>query len=470
MSKEYLTVIKVSAKLLVILVFFDGCNKLVTVPLPINRVTSAQTFSSDANATAAMLGIYEQMSLTPSFSSVETTVLAGESADELTDRSPGNMSQDQFLSNTLSPLVNSQVISNELWQPAFFDIFSANSIIEGVQSSSGITAATRTQLIGEAKFIRAFCYFYLTNFFGGLPLVTSTDFNKTAFLPTVSKDSIYQQIISDLIDAQQLMVGDFSFTGGEPIRATKWAATALLARVYLYQQNWLGADSAATALINSGLFRLVGLDTVFKPNNQEAIFQLQSSNTAYPYCTQEGYYFVPLSPGSSLSAWMTPDLLTAFDSSDQRYSAWVECNSFGCYPYKYQMRTGTPNGAENENYNVLRLAEMYLIRAEAENNLGNSMLALSDIDAIRIRAGLDSLSDTLTKPQIFQSIQQENRIEFFAEWGHRWFDLKRWNIALSVLDTIPYKLNIRPAQLLYPIPVNEIQTDPYLKQNPGYQQ
>jgi len=113
---------------------------------------------------------------------------------------------------------------------------------------------------------------------------------------------------------------------------------------------------------------------------------------------------------------------------------------------------------------------MYLIRAEAENNLGNSTLALTDVDAIRVRAGLDSLPDSLTQPGIIQAIQQEDRIEFFAEWGHRWLDLNRWNIALSALDTIPYKHQITPAQLFYPIPVGEIQDDPNLTQNPGYQQ
>jgi hypothetical protein len=102
-------------------------------------------------------------------------------------------------------------------------------------------------------------------------------------------------------------------------------------------------------------------------------------------------------------------------------------------------------------------------------NLNRLTDALNDIDAIRVRAGLDSLPASLTQSQIFSAIQQESRIEYFAEWGHRWLDLKRWGIAIQSLDTLSYKQgNIDSTQLLYPIPRNEIQIDPNLRQNSGY--
>jgi hypothetical protein len=444
-----------------------SCNKLVQVPLPINSVTATQTFATDATATSAMLGIYSGMIGSPSFSSFETTFYAGESADEISDEAGGSELQDPFLSNTLSLYNDGGAVSSDFWRPAYFDIYSCNSLIEGVNTSTGLTATTRAELIGESKFIRALCYFYLTNFFGDLPLVLSTDFNQTATLPRVAQSRIYQQIISDLSDAQNYLVGDFSFSAGAPTRANKWAATALLARTYLYQNNWSGADSASTAIINSGLFRLVGLDTVFKVNSSEAIFALETPPNSPPWATLEGNFFIPARPFFSPQRWLTPQLLNAFETGDGRELQWVECNTHACYAYKYQTRIGNP-WSPNENYMVLRLAEQYLIRAEANAHLGQTALAINDLNAIRGRAGLDSLNDSLNQTQVLTAVQQENRIEFFAEWGHRWLDLKRWGIALQTLDTISYKSGIDSTQLLYPIPLNEIIDDPNLLQNAGY--
>src|SRR5579863_7115259 len=289
-----------------------SCNKLVQVPNPISSVTTTQTFSTDADATSAMLGIYSTMSgganANASISTSLTSYYCGESADELTDVVTGTTSYDAFLNNDLNAISYSGYGLNNFWQPAYYDIYCANAVINGVQASNGITLATRNQLIGEAKFIRAFSYFYLTNIFGEVPLVLSVDFNQTVLLAKSTQDQIYAQIISDLLDGENSMIGDFSLTGGQPIRANKWAAAALLARVYLYRQNWAGADSAANAVINSGLFSLVPLPLVpetsqatpfavadsdaFWANSPEAILQLQTANN-YPYATQEGFFFIP---------------------------------------------------------------------------------------------------------------------------------------------------------------------------------
>lgn len=451
-----------------------SCNKDVQIPNPISSVTAGQVFSSDATATAAMLGIYSYMSNNQSFSSYETTLYAGESADELTDETPGYEFYDLFLSNTLSTLQSSSTVLSSFWQPAYFDIYSANAVISGVVSSAGVSASTRNQLTGEAKFIRAFCYFYLSNLFGDVPLALSTDFNQTALLSKQSKAKIYQQIIADLLDAQSLMISDFSLSNGQPIRANKWAATALLARVYQYEGQWQSADSAASAVINSGQFSLINnLDSVFLANSAESILQLQTVNTSI-YATQEGFYFIPFNPNLDFAnSWLTTQLLAAFEPNDLRRVMWVDSTTeygttYYYYPYKYKVRVGSSLPAF-ENYNLLRFAEQFLIRAEAEANLNQLSLAINDVNTIRNRAGLDSLPSSLTQAQIMSAIQQEYRIEFFGEWGHRWLDLKRWGIALQTLDTISYKTgNIDSAQLLYPIPMTEIQTDPNLTQNLGY--
>ncbi len=120
---------------------------------------------------------------------------------------------------------------------------------------------------------------------------------------------------------------------------------------------------------------------------------------------------------------------------------------------------------------VLRLAEMFLIRAEAiaRGNQGNLSTAIDDLNAIRHRAGLEYLPNTLNKEQVIAAVEQERQVELFAEWGHRWLDLKRTNRASVVLKTIPVKQPWEgDYQLLYPIPVEEIRDDYFLTQNPGY--
>jgi starch-binding outer membrane protein, SusD/RagB family len=459
-----------------IIIFLSAisCNKLVQVPDPISSVTAAQVFSSDATATAAMLGIYSYMSSNASFSSYQATYYGGESADELKDESAGNEIYDAFLSNNLTAITNSTQVSNYFWQPAYYDIYNANALISGVQSSTGVSAATRSQLTGEAMFIRAFCYFYLTNLFEDIPLVLTPDFNQTVLLTRTPQRQIYRQIITDLLNAQNLMISDFSLSNGEPIRANKWGATALLARTYLYFGNWDSAYLEANAVINSGQFSLVSdPDSVFLANSPEAILQFKPVDN-YPYATLEGNEFVPNSTQGTVTCWLTSQLLGAFEANDLRRADWLDSNTLGSvvyyYPYKYKIETGTSYPA-TENYMVLRLAEQYLIRAEAEANGagGGPMAAIQDLDTIRQRAGLLGLSPSLSGDSLTSAVQQEWRIEYFAEWGHRWLDLKRWHIAIGTLDTIPYKVGkIDSTQLLYPIPISEMQTDPNLTQNPGY--
>jgi hypothetical protein len=464
------------------LFLMEGCNKLVQVPNPISSVTSNQVFSSDATATAAMLGIYSNMIRNPTFSSYKMTYYAGESADELRDATQGNEGVDLFLSNTLTAIGSSNALLADIWQPAYFDIYSANAIIAGVQSSTGIHPQTRAQLLGEAKFIRAFCYFYLTNLFSKVPLDLTTDFNKTVLLSGTPLKVIYQQIISDLHDAASSMIEDFSLTNGQPIRANKWAAVALLARVYLYRGDWEGADSASNAVINSGRFSLVPLPVspadalpdsdVFVANSKESILQLQPVNN-FPNATLEGNFFIPFSSNSSSVCWLTPQLLGAFEYGDLRWTNWVDSTDYQgsmfYYPFKYKDRaqSGYPSV---ENYTLLRYAEQFLVRAEAEANLGQLPAAIGDVNVIRKRAGLPLLSDSLPASKVSSAIQQENRIEFFAEWGHRWLDLKRWNLAIGMADTISYKTNLKKDsfQVFYPIPIDETSSDPNLAQNPGY--
>lgn len=174
---------------------------------------------------------------------------------------------------------------------------------------------------------------------------------------------------------------------------------------------------------------------------------------------------------------LTNQLLSGFDAGDQRKLAWVGNKVYlgqsYYYPNKYKVGRGNSvvNQPAKEYYMVLRFAEAYLIRAEASANgaPGGTAAAITDLNIIRDRADLEDLSEDLSKPEVIDAVAKENQTEFFAEWGHRWFDLKRTGKASAVLSAIPLKQPwTGDYQLLFPIPLAEITRDHFLIQNPDY--
>jgi SusD family. len=174
--------------------------------------------------------------------------------------------------------------------------------------------------------------------------------------------------------------------------------------------------------------------------------------------------------------YLKPGTVAAFEENDLRLKLWATWRGTPVfppydgipvyYPFKYTSKQ-TISGGLTQYYMVLRLAEQYLIRAEAYAHLGNEGGALADINVIRKRAGLKE-SQASGQVALLAAVAQERRVELFAEWGHRWFDLKRTGKATAILGIIPEKQPWDDRQLLYPIPPTEIRADPYLMQNPGY--
>jgi starch-binding outer membrane protein, SusD/RagB family len=480
---------------LIVLLFFSliaglgmlSCKKMVTVPQPITNITTAQVFTTNAQATAAMAGVYTYMINTSAltFGNGYASILGGLSADELlyngtTDAHMVGLGTNQLLQN------NSYTTS--VWTTAYKVIYNANAVIEGIEAavSDALTDSVRKVLTGEAKFVRALSYFYLTNLFGDVPLALTVDFNKTRYMTRTPVNDVYRQIIQDLKEAQSLLAANYPVPATGPVERVipnKWTATAMLARVYLYRKDYANAAAEATAVIsNVSMYSLENNpNNVFLPTSKEAIWQLKqgTNHTLYKNATQEGYNFLP-SPLRTGAAryWLTASLLNAFEPGDRRRKDWVDSTNFGgagynYFPYKY--KSGAHNSVANvsptEYYTVLRLAEMYLIRAEAAAHGANGGVnaAITDLNVIRTRAVLPALPTSLTAEQAIAAVAHERQTELFAEWGHRWLDLKRTGRAHDVLSIIPNKQPwAGDYQLLYPIPPVEITVNPRLVQNIGY--
>ena len=447
---------------LLITLFCFSCKKFITVSPPDTAVTAANVFSDDATATSAVMGIYTQvMGNTLFFMNGATTLYPSLSSDELSLTSP-NPDLEGFADNALSP--QSSILQNNLWGKAYQYIYQMNACLQGLQGSSSLSPSVKEELTGEVKFLRATSYFYLANLFGAVPLELGTDYTVNAQMPRNSIAEIYAQIITDLKDAETEL-GE-NYLTPDLIRPNKFAAAAMLARVYLYMKDWADAETYASEVINSGSYQLVTDPAgVFVSGSTETIWQmmpvLPGENTA------EGLAFIPASPGTVPDYAVTSVLLNAFEPGDLRKSAWLDSTTVNgmtyYFPFKYKVR----DGSDLTEYNiVLRLAEQYLIRAEARAEQNNLTEAVADINLIRERAGLSPLTAAISQASCLAAVMQERRIELFAEWGHRWFDLKRTGMADAVLSV--EKSGWKPSAALYPIPYNEIQSNVRLTQNPGY--
>jgi hypothetical protein len=435
---------------------------------PTTQIDAAQVFQNDQTAVSAITGLYAQITYTStSFLNGGVSVYTALSSDEI-KRTSSLAAQDQFTNNSL---VSTNTLVGTQWTNAYSYIYQANAIIEGVAHSTSLLPSTVKTLTGEAKFIRAFCYFNMVNLFDAVPLVVSTNYNVSDTMSRTATSLVYQQIINDLTDAEASLSESYQTTMSYPsdrIRPNKWAAAALLSKVYLYQRNYSSAESEATKVINSGMYTLeADLNNVFLSTSNEAIWQLQPVRTSTP--TTEGSLFIPTSSTVRPSYILTTQLLAAFENNDSRLTNWIKKQTVSgtdyYYPYKYKIRTATP--PYTEYYMVFRLAEIYLIRAEARAQIGTDLSgATDDLNIIRNRATLANTTAT-GQSDLLDAILHERQVELLTEWGNRWYDLKRTNIIDSVLSAEKGS-NWQSTDALYPIPFSQLQTNPYLTQNNGY--
>lgn len=443
--------------LILILPFIISCKKLIEVNTPQNQLTTDKVFSDTSSVTAAMLNVYAMLNnnVDPNYNKY-----MGLYTDEL-NYSGANVNNTQFGTNKLS---STNDITSTFWGYCYSAIYSCNQIIEGLSNAKSIPASTRGSLTAEAQFLRAYCYLYLTTSYGGVPLILTTDVNQTSKAARADSAQVFNQIVQDLKSAQSVLPE--SYASGEKTRANKWAAAALLARVDLYEHNWQDAEKQATAVINSGQYALNSPSTTFLANSEETIL---AAWTQYGYVADEPS-LIPTSGAPNFP--VTSDLVNAFEQGDLRKSDWLKSttvssggsNTVYYYPFKYHNRS--TNASAPEYLVILRLAEQYLIRAEAFAQQGNIAAAVQDLNTIRERAGLSDLSSSVNQTDCLNDVSQEWRVEFCFEWGHRFLDLKRMGRINQVMGL--HKTTWSPQAALLPIPQNNLISDPSLSQNPGY--
>jgi hypothetical protein len=456
------------------LLAISSCKKLVEVNAPTTSISAKNVYTNDLTASAVLTGIYTRMSMNNLIGADLTSIgfTTGLVSDELTLY---DGSGDTRLRNYYQNNLNAK--SPEFWGPLYNEIYILNSAIEGLNNSNTLTALIKKQLLGEAKFMRAFCYFYLINLHGDAPLILGTDYTKNSVMSRNPQKEIWQQIISDLINAKSQLSTDYldgslSVKTTERVRPTKWAAIALLARSYLYTNDWQNAEAQSTEIINnSNTFMLDSLHNIFLMNSKESIWQLQPVN--YGSNTEDAkIYILPeTGPSASNPVYLSTQLVGSFEANDNRKKIWIDTISVSGVRYYFaaKYKVYKLNASLTEYNTVLRLGEQLLLRAEARAQQNNLEGGRSDLNIIRKRSGLKEIN-IVEKQSLLQAIYHERQVELFTEWGHRWLDLKRTNLAdKTMMEVTPKKGGLWNTNWqLFPIPSFDILYDGNLTQNAGY--
>ncbi|WP_308993904.1 RagB/SusD family nutrient uptake outer membrane protein [Mariniflexile litorale] len=439
------------------------CTDFVEIDPPKNTLISETVFEDVSTVESALASMYFKIREQGMISGkLGLSALMGIYTDEL-DYYGSNTNYLQLYNHKLSA---SNSLLSDWWSHAYNLIYASNAIIKGLENSKTISVEDQAPLKGQALFVRAYMHSLLVNLYGEIPYITTTDYlqnNKVSRLPVTQ---VYTHSIADLTQAVSLLnVTDVTGIRVVPYQAV---AKALLARLYLYTENWKMAEATAGELISA--YKLEpNVKNVFLKNSKETLWQLKPNGVTDRNTYEANQFVIRFIPGQSYA--LSKALLDTFEPNDLRLLNWTgsttSSNGLTTLHYAHKYKAIFSETASLEYSIIFRLAEQYLIRAEARAHLGAVSGAQEDLNSIRNRAGLGNTTATLTN-DLLAAILQERHTELFTEQGHRWFDIKRMGVASLVLS--PLKPNWQPTDVLLPIPETEIETNPNLKpQNLGYE-
>jgi starch-binding outer membrane protein, SusD/RagB family len=449
--------------ILFIATLLTACQTQLLDPPPVDSLTDEIVFKRASDLPGVRVGLYN------AFRSIASPLVqAGDfTADNIIHI--GTFTDYQELGSKQITPANGVVA--KLWENIYNTVYLSNFILERIGSVSAIKEADSKLVIAEAKFLRGYAYFVAANTYGGVPKVTTTDLATNKNIARASKADILAFALEDYKAAFKELPNKPS----NAAYASKDAVRAALARYYLYQKDWSGAELYADSVIRStNAYTLVQFDdVVLKDFTKESIFEV--GYTLPDYNDDINTYFI--SRREVIPSNQVVVSLTSRDAGQRQTTlgfdfAKQKGNDNGWSMLKY----GTKDDA-NRNFTIFRLGEMYLIRAEARAQQNKLTTAIADINVLRTRATLGFVA-TASRPaptKITSANQtdlllliEKERIYELAYEGHRWFDLVRTGRAQTVMSAFSQNWNSKFE--LWPIPQAEIQRNPALAgaQNPGY--
>jgi hypothetical protein len=492
----------------VLLFLSSSCNDFLDIT-PETSVTTEQFFGTSQEYEQALIGAYQPLQQIYNMDWILNELVTDNTYFVFNVGQRGPKPMEDFATFTLE--TNNANLANQ-WTWYYRVISRANQILTRIDDAQ-IPESDKTNIKGQALFLRGFSYFELVKKFGGVPLFTDVpDSYSGAFLPRSSTDEVYIQIISDLNLAKDLLPTKKNQTLG---KANLGAAFTLLGNVYLTQKKWKDTENTLREVLKMEYSLLPNYADLFKPSNKgniESIFEISYlDGTAFNVGSTFLYSFLPTLSNPSIITGVspaaqnagnfnipTPDLLLAYEDKvlDQRFSASIGFHTgpspvvgftYANFPYiKKYLQPHARYGETNSNWPIFRFSDVLLMLAESLNEQGKGSEGVQYLNLVRSRAGLGNVS--YTSPADFkEAILKERRIEFAFE-NKRWQDLIRAGKAVSVMNEFGQKVIKNPinyyypqntgplsgsfkvseSNLIYPIPVRETIVNPDLPQNPGY--
>jgi starch-binding outer membrane protein, SusD/RagB family len=466
-----------------------GCHDSVTNLTPESTLTEANFFQSGSDLERAVLGVYNSYQQIYPRNWVVFEAPTDHIHKSEYDFIGGLQQVDQLAFHP------DNTIFRNFWQNNYNGIFRANSVLQNLDNPDDLPQADRQRLEGETRFLRALFYFDMVRAFGGVPAVTSRlTIEEARSTPRASANEIYELIISDLEFALANLPGKGGIASG---RATTGAAAALLGKVYVYLENYATALTYLNQVEGMNYMLLENFDDIYSLENEdhdEGIFTLkyiinENGNVLpsdfIPYFGVEGY----ASLGGQI-ADLSWDLHRKFQDEDSRKEAtiteyWRNPDSreselvYRPFPSKFLV---VHNGRTSSglDLHVIRLAEVFLLKAEALYYTGDQNGAVEYINRIRERAFGNSdhnytSADIASESDFIDILLLERQLELALE-NERWPDLVRTGRFIDELSVInrtqnlTVELNLSPHHALFPIPQHEInESEPgVLVQNEGY--
>jgi starch-binding outer membrane protein, SusD/RagB family len=443
--------------ILISLMFFQSCDLLD--PKPVDLITNELVLNEANDVNPVEIGLYT------SFRGLAAPLIIVN--DLTTDllRHNGTFSEFRELSN--KDITSANAIYTTIWGGLYNTIYISNFILERLPEIGGVDPIYRRQVMGTARFFRGFCYFIGASGYGDIPLTQTADIEQNKNIARASKEEVLALALEDLefaLNNLPLEPVNESFLGVNTARAA-------LARFHLYQGNWDLAEKYASDVINSNDYQLVSYEEIVNSEfTNEAIFEVGYTLSDDPGTSTYGLNNLFKKRREIIPTDVAGSYLFSSESQDRSKNVVSD----------FSLSIGNDNGlsvdlyktADEDKNNIIifRLAEMYLIRAEARVQLGRltgENGGENDINILRTRANSGIMASFTSPAQALLLIERE-RVYELAFQGHRWFDLVRTGRINAVM--INYSPSWRDNYNLWPIPIREIQNNDALKgaQNPGY--
>lgn len=451
---------------------------------PISQASTATFYQTSGDLLNALNAAYGALQFNGQYG--QYYVAAEIPSDDTTPVLSGSVTDqdefDKFYLRTTNPFLAQR------WTDGYRGIYRTNALIARAVGVS-MDETLKARIVGEAKFLRALMYFNLARVYGDVPLVVEeiTDPQQGYAFGRAPVSEVYAQIVKDLSEAETALPA--SYTGADVGRATRGAARALLGKVYLTQRRYADAAAKLKEVIDAGTYDLLpnyaDLFRAANKNSRESLFEVQYKKGNLGEGSPFANAYAPENSGNAVIQFggggnnqPTADLIAAYEPNDPRRDVSLATGYVNAAGRRIDINfirkyadPPVSSGDSDDNWYVLRYADVLLMYAEALNEQGQTAQALPFLNRVRQRVRLAERAG-LAQADLRLAIEQERRVELAFE-GHRWFDLVRTGRAIPVLNAkaaaIGLKTPLTPNNLVFAVPQSQIDINPTkIQQNPGY--